>query len=95
MGWDVAESGLVWLGQPGFWVPIDLPGAAPFTVLNRFSTIQPEQDAGLNATSVWFDPGVDHPLAGSQVFLEHLVWIFTSHEHAAAQLFSAETRLPQ
>ena len=73
-------------------MPIDLPGAAPFAVLNRFSTNQPEQGAGFNASSVWFDPGVDHPLAGGQIFVEHLLWIHSSHQHAAAELLGAETR---
>jgi hypothetical protein len=50
-------------------MPVDLPCAAPFTVLHGFSANQPEQGARFNATSVWLDLGVDHPLAGGQVFL--------------------------
>ena len=73
-------------------MPVDLPCAAPFTALNGFSTNQPEQGARLNASSAWFDLGVDHHLAGGQVFLEHLAWIHTGHQDAVAQLLSAETR---
>ena len=65
---------------------------SPVHLLNLFSTNQPEQGAGFNASSVWLDPGVDHPLAGGQVFLEHLDWIHSSHQHATAELLGAETR---
>ena len=91
MGLELPDR-LVLAECKGHWLAVDAPCAAPFTVLNCFSTNQPEQGARFNATSAWFDLGVDHPLAVGQVFFQHLVWIHPSHKHAAAELFGDETR---
>ena len=72
-------------------MPGDFCPAAPLTVQNGLSPDQPEQSTGFNMSGGVVDLGLDQAFADSQVFVEHSIRIHPSHQHAAAQLFGAET----